>query len=63
MLLILFVVFNIKLGEMISVSASVLFEHFQHIIYNTIYNTVNRDNLSHYNRDLKFSYRYISTLE
>ena len=40
MLLILFVVFNIKLGEMISVSASVLFEHFQLIIYNTMYNTV-----------------------
>jgi hypothetical protein len=31
-LLIVFVVFNIKLGEMISVCVSVLLEHFQHIL-------------------------------
>lgn len=47
-LLVVLVDFNIQLGEIISVCASVLFN-----------NTDNRDYFGHYNRDMTFSYRFI----
>ncbi len=41
---------------MFSVCASVLLEHF-HLILTKRDNIDNRDNLGHYNHDMKFSYR------
>ena len=50
-LLILFMVFNIKVGVMISVCVSVLLEHFQCILLISVI-------IRHCNHDIKFSYRF-----
>ena len=51
---------NKTLKDKIFQCVSVLFEHFEHIqqYRDNIYN---RDNFGHNNRDMKFSYRYISS--